>query len=45
MDLDFTDYRVEHLFEYKQEDANTSKMTGSLDVVQTYVFIESDESK
>jgi len=45
MDLDFTDYRVEHLFEYKQEDANTSKMTGSLDIVQTYVFIESDESK
>jgi len=45
MGLDVTDYRVEHLFEYKQENVNASKMIGSLDVVQTYVFVKSDESK
>lgn len=44
MGIDYTDYRVEHLFEYKQEDVNTTQMKGSLDTVQTYVFIESDES-
>ncbi|MDY0234771.1 MAG: OsmC family protein [Gudongella sp.] len=45
MGLDYTDYRVEHLFEYRQEDVNTTEMIGALDVVNTFVFIESDESK
>lgn len=45
MGLDYTDYRVEHLFEYSQKDANTTEMTGSLDTVHSYVFVESNESK
>jgi uncharacterized OsmC-like protein len=45
MGLDVTDYRVEHFFEYSQENVNTAKITGSLDTVQTYVFIEADESQ
>lgn len=44
MGLDYTDYRVEHLFEYSQKDFNTTEMIGALDVVNTYVFIEADES-
>jgi uncharacterized OsmC-like protein len=44
MGIDYTDYRVEHLFEYKQKDVNTTEMKGLLDTIQTYVFIESDES-
>jgi uncharacterized OsmC-like protein len=45
MGLDFTDYRVEHLFEYIQDEANTGDMMNALDTVQTYVFIKSDEDK
>lgn len=45
MGLDITDYRVEHFFEYSQENLNTAKVNGSLDVVQTYVFVESEESQ
>ena len=45
MGLDYSDYRVEHLFEYSQEDVNTTEMVGALDTVNTYVFIQANESK
>jgi uncharacterized OsmC-like protein len=45
MGLDAADYRVEHFFEYSQENMNTADMTASLDTVQTYVFVKSDESQ
>jgi uncharacterized OsmC-like protein len=45
MGIDYDDYRVEHRFEYGQKDFGTSDMKGSLDMVHTYVFIDSDESK
>lgn len=45
MGLDVTDYRVEHFFEYSQENMNTANVITSLDTVQTYVFIEADESQ
>jgi uncharacterized OsmC-like protein len=45
MGMDFTDYRVEHLFEYGQEDSNTTGTVDALDTVQTYVYIESDEDQ
>jgi len=45
MGLDAIDYRVEHLFEYSQENTNTASVTASLDAVQTYVFVESDASQ
>ena len=45
MGLDYTDYRVEHLFEYSRENFYTTEMIGSLDTVHSYVFVESDESR
>ena len=45
MGFDYDDYRVEHRFEYSQKDFGTSYMKGSLDMVHSYVFIDSDESK
>ena len=45
MDLDVTDYRVEHLFEYRQENFDTANVSASLDTVQTYVFVDSSESQ
>ena len=45
MGIDYDDYRVEHRFEYSQKDFGTSKMKSSLDMVHSYVFIDSDESK
>lgn len=45
MGIDVNDYRVEHFFEYSQEDVNTADVTGALDTVQTYVFIDSNESQ
>jgi len=44
MGLDYSDYRVEHLFEYRQEDVNSIEMNASLDLVNTYIFIDADES-
>jgi uncharacterized OsmC-like protein len=43
--INYDDYRVEHRFEYGQKYFGTSEMKGSLDMVHTYVFIDSDESK
>ncbi len=43
MGIDYDDYRVEHRFEYGQKDFGTSEMKGSLDMVHSYVFIDSDE--
>jgi uncharacterized OsmC-like protein len=45
MELDYDDYRVEHRFEYGQEDFGTTFMKGSLDMVHSYFFIDSDESE
>ena len=45
MGIDYDDYRVEHRFEYGQKDFGTSDMKGSLDMVHSYVFIDSDESE
>jgi uncharacterized OsmC-like protein len=45
MGIDYDDYRVEHRFEYGQKDFATADMKGSLDMVHSYVFIDSDESK
>jgi uncharacterized OsmC-like protein len=45
MDLDSTDYRVEHFFEYSQNDVGTNDVKASLDTVYTYVFIDADESQ
>lgn len=45
MGIDYDDYRVEHRFEYSQKDFGTTEMKGSLDMVHSYVFIDSDESK
>jgi len=45
MDLDSTDYRVEHFFEYSQKDVGTNDVKASLDTVYTYVFIDADESQ
>jgi hypothetical protein len=44
MDLDYTDYRVEHQFDYRNEDVGTADMAGYMDTIQTYVIVESDES-
>lgn len=44
MGLEYTDYRVEHMFEYGQENINTAEMIGTTDLVHSYVFIKSDES-
>ncbi|MEA1989209.1 MAG: OsmC family protein [Pseudomonadota bacterium] len=45
MGIDYDDYRVEHRFEYSQKEFGSSDMKGSLDMVHSYVFIDSDESK
>lgn len=45
MGLDIQNYRVEHQFFYSQSDLNSENMNGSLDDVQTYVFVESNESE
>lgn len=45
MDIEYTDYRVEHMFEYSLEDMNTTEMSGSIDTIHTYVIIESNESQ
>lgn len=45
MGIDYDDYRVEHRFEYSQKNFGTFDMKGSLDMVHSYVFIDSDESK
>jgi len=44
MELKYTDYRVEHLFEYSQKDVNTTEISGSIDKIHTYIIVESDES-
>ncbi len=44
MDLKYTDYRVEQLFEYKQKNVNTTEISGSIDKIHTYIIVESDES-
>lgn len=43
MGLGYTDYRVEHQFNYRNENVGTSDMAGYMDTIQTYVIIESDE--
>lgn len=43
LDLDYEDYRVEHLFEYYQTDINTEDMSAGISKIHTYVIIESDE--
>lgn len=45
MGMDYDDYRVEHRFEYGQKNYKTPEMKGSLDMVHTYIFVDSDESK
>lgn len=45
MDLDYEDVRVEHMFEYNLEDTHTEDMSGNIDVIHTYIIIESDESQ
>lgn len=44
MKLDYTDYRVEHQFMYRNEDVGTSDMAGYMDTIDTYIIVESDES-
>lgn len=44
MGLDYEDYRVEHQFDYRNEDVGTADMAGYIDTIQTYVIIDSDES-
>lgn len=44
MGLDYTDYRVEYQFEYRNEDVGTADMAGYMDTIQTYVIVESEES-
>lgn len=45
MEIEYTDYRVEHMFEYSLEDVHTEDMSGSIDVIHTYVIIEADEDE
>ncbi len=44
MGLDYEDYRVEHMFEYTQENVDNENMYGTIEKIHTYIIIESDES-